>query len=140
MDQSELIHPEAFEPDPRDEESLDVWGFRDTRFHVRPDGVVQLTGSRYPLSGEELPDLLPWVQRTIHPDVRADDLNPPHYPPPIPEPRIPSAFLDEVRKLLGDDQWSDAPELRLRHGHGHTQEEMYAIKYGQLRRVPDLVV
>ena len=30
--------------------------------------------------------------------------------------------------------------MRLRHGHGHTQEEMYQIKYGKLTRVPDLVV
>jgi alkyldihydroxyacetonephosphate synthase len=28
----------------------------------------------------------------------------------------------------------------MRHGHGHTQEEMFAIKYGQLGRIPDLVV
>ena len=32
------------------------------------------------------------------------------------------------------------PENRLRHGHGHTQEEIYAIKHGQLARIPDLVV
>jgi alkyldihydroxyacetonephosphate synthase len=30
--------------------------------------------------------------------------------------------------------------LRLRHGHGHTLEEMYAIRHGRLERVPDLVV
>jgi alkyldihydroxyacetonephosphate synthase len=30
--------------------------------------------------------------------------------------------------------------VRLRHGHGHTQEDMWAIKHGALRRVPDLVV
>ena len=45
----------------------------------------------------------------------------------------------DVRKVwsakLGDDA-----ELRLRRGHGQTQEEMFRIKYDQLRRIPDLVV
>jgi len=135
-----LIHPEPIDPDPADEESLDVWGFRDTAFRLRPDGVVVLTGGRYALSGQELPDLLSWVHAKIHPDVAADDLHPPHYPPPIPEPRRHPVFLEEIRKFLAEDQLSEDPELRLRRGHGHTQEEMYAIKHGGLPRVPDLVV
>ncbi len=140
MNESELIRPEPFRADPGDEESPDVWGFCDTRFRARPDGVVELMGHRYPLCSEEMVDLLPWVRRTIHPDVRPDDLNPSHYPPPIPEPRVHPAFADEVRKFLAEDQLTEEAEIRLRHGHGHTQEEMYAIKYGRLPRVPDLVV
>ena len=58
------IEPDPPAPDPADVESLDVWGFRDTRFHARADGVVELTGTRYELSGQDLPDLLGWVQRT----------------------------------------------------------------------------
>jgi len=134
------IVPEPLAPDPTDEVALDVWGFRDTRFVARPDGVVVLTGSRYPLSGQELPELLAWTQRQIHPGVRPDDLNPAHYPPPIPEPRRHPAFEEEIRKTFAPAQISDEPEIRLRHGHGHTQAEMYAIKYGRLERVPDLVV
>ncbi len=123
-----------------DEEALDVWGFRDTRFVAREDGVVVLTGARYALSGQELPEILGWAQRQFHPDVRPDDLNLPRYPPAIPEPRRHTGFVDELRKTLTEDQLSEDPELRLRHGHGHTQEEMYAIKYGRIERVPDLVV
>ncbi len=85
-------------------------------------------------------DLLPWVQQTIHPDVSPFDLNPPHYPPAIPAPQENTCFEAAIRKWLDDDQVSADPELRLRHGHGHTQEEMYAIKYGRLTRIPDLVV
>ena len=43
------IEPEPLPTDPDDVESLDVWGFRDTRFRARPDGVVELTGRRYEL-------------------------------------------------------------------------------------------
>jgi alkyldihydroxyacetonephosphate synthase len=132
--------PESYQPPAGEEESLDVWGFRDTRFELRPDGVVELLGSRYALCGEEMVDLLDWVHETFHPDVAPDDRNEPHYPPAIPAPRRHEVFEDELRKFLDGDQWSHDPELRLRHGHGHTQEEMYAIKYGELPRVPDLVV
>ena len=45
-----------------------------------------------------------------------------------------------ARALFDDAQLSFDPITRLRHGHGHTQEEMYAVKYGQLGRMPDLVV
>ncbi|MDJ0848396.1 MAG: FAD-binding oxidoreductase [Myxococcota bacterium] len=138
--QAQRIVPEPVEVPARDVESLDVWGFADTRFVARPDGVVVLEGGRYELSGQELADLLPWVQGVIHPGVRPDNLNPPHYPPPIPEPRRNEAFLDEIAKSFAADQITEDPELRLRRGHGHTQDEMYAIKYGRIERVPDLVV
>ena len=138
--QAQRIVPDPVEPATRDVESLDVWGFEDTRFVARPDGVVVLEGSRYELSGQELADLLPWVQDTIHPDIKPDNLNPPHYPPPIPEPRRNDPFLDEIRKSFESDQISEDPELRLRRGHGHTQDEMHAIKYGRIERVPDVVV
>ncbi len=134
------IYPEALEPDPAEVESLDVWGFRDTAFEARADGVVVLKGSRYALCGEEMVDLLPWVQQKIHPEVSPFDLNSPHYPPWIPAPRENGAFEAAIRKHFRADQIGTDPELRLRHGHGHTQEEMYAIKYGYLARVPDLVV
>ncbi len=134
------IVPEPVETRPGDEEALDVWGFRDTRFVAREDGVVVLTGDRYPLSGQELPDLLPWAQVQFHPDVVPHDLNTPHYPPEIPEPRRHPDFLEELRKTLADDQLSEDGEARLRHGHGHTQTEMYAIKYGRIPRIPDLVL
>jgi alkyldihydroxyacetonephosphate synthase len=123
-----------------DAESLDVWGFRDTRFRARADGVVELTGARYELSGQELPDLLDWVKRTIHPDVSPDDLFVSSYPPAIPAPVRNEALLAELAKTLRAEQTSDDAELRLRHGHGHTLEEMWAIKHGRLARVPDLVV
>lgn len=130
-------------PPPRDDglESLAVWGFRDTAFEVLPDESVVLRGERYPLCGAEMPDILPWMRERIGVHIDPSDVHVPHYPPRIPPPRENAAFLQEVRKFLADDAISDDPEIRLRHGHGHTQEEMYAIKYGEgIPRVPDLVV
>src|SRR5207253_1292387 len=49
-------------------------------------------------------------------------------------------FLDELKGFLKPDQVAVDGEVRLRHGHGHTQEEMYSIKYTNLGRIPDIVV
>jgi len=125
---------------PEDEESPSVWGFRDTAFEIIDGSVVKMSGDRYELAGQDLPDLLGWVRDAIHPDVGVDNQNPSCYPPPIPDARIDDAFVSEVRTFLNDDQISDAAELRLRRGHGQTQEEMYSIKYDRLGRIPDLVV
>ena len=137
---AQRIVPEPTVIGPDEVESLHTWGFRDTRFVARPDGVVVLEGSRYELSGQELPDLLPWAQKTFHPDFAPDNLFLPEGPPRIPAPRRNPAFSEELRKGFAEDQLCEDDEVRLRHGHGHTQEEMYAIKYGRLARVPDLVV
>jgi alkyldihydroxyacetonephosphate synthase len=121
-------------------ESLDGWGFRDSAFEVLPNGNVMLTGDRYELSGVELPYLLPWVRKVMEIELSVADTHPSHYPSSIPEPRRNLPFLHEIRRLLPEDGLTEDPMVRLRHGHGHTLEEMYAIRHGRLERVPDLVV
>ncbi len=130
--------PPAESPD--EAESLDVWGFRDTRFEFNENGHVTIRGDRYELSGKELPRFLPWVREVLETHLDPDDVNAPRYPTRIPDPRPAPEFRAEVAGFLAPDQVDDAAEVRLRHGHGHTQEEMYAIKYGEIGRVPDLVV
>src|SRR5258705_8648232 len=58
----------------------------------------------------------------------------------MPESHIKPEFLTAIKNLLKPDQIDTTGEIRLRHGHGHTQEEMYSIKYTQLGRIPDIVV
>jgi alkyldihydroxyacetonephosphate synthase len=123
-----------------EDESLDVWGFRDTAFRILENGSVVLTGRRYALCGAELPGLLPWTRETFGIELPQDDLHPSRYPPPVPEPRENRGFLEELHKFLPEDAITNEARVRLRHGHGHTQDEMYAIKYGALGRVPDAVV
>ncbi len=140
LEAGERIFPGPAPSHPEDRESPDVWGFSDTCFRVNSRGHVELTGSRYALSGNELPDLLPWIGGILDLTLDPADTHPSAYPPRVPESRVAPALLEELEKCLGEDAISDDPALRLRHGHGHTQQEMYAIKYGRLERVPDLVV
>src|ERR1041384_1098462 len=126
-------------PTDRDEESLGGWGFRDSEFVVRPDGSVLLTGSRYPLSGLELPDLLPWIRTVMGAGSPAGDTHAPASPPALRAPRESPGFLAAGGEILPADAVSSDPLVRLRHGHGHTLEEFYALRYGRLERGPHLV-
>ena len=137
--QDARVFPEPAQADDGDE-SLDVWGFRDTRFALSEGGVVELTGKRYELSGKKLPSLVPWVRDVMGIEINPSSINRPSYPPAIPAAIQNDAFMAELEEVVRSSQFSAEPEMRLRHGHGHTQEEMYAIKYGEIPRVPDLVV
>src|SRR5262249_42417250 len=140
-DAAKIIKPQRRpQPGPDEAESFDVWGFRDTHFDISENGHVMIRGTRYELSGKELPRFLTLVREVLQIDVNAKDAHQPPYPTLIPEPQIASEFLADLQKFLSATQIDTNGEVRLRHGHGHTQEEMYAIKYGKLGRIPDLVV
>jgi len=69
-DASAIIYPDAPpKPSPAEAESLDVWGFRDTHFDFSENGHIIIRGSRYELSGKELPRFLPWVREVLVCDV-----------------------------------------------------------------------
>ena len=141
VDSPQIINPDPpAAPDPAEAESLDVWGFRDTHFDFSENGHVIIRGARYELSGKELPRFLPWVREVLECDVTPKDIHSPNYPTAIPAPHMQSEFLSELQRFLTPNQLDTTGEVRLRHGHGHTQEEMYSIKYTNLGRAPDLVV
>lgn len=129
-------------PPPSDdgEPRLDVWGFTDTRFVINAVGNVVLDGNRYLLSGQELPSFLPWIRDVFQADIGPHDTNPSRYPTEIPASRAGEPLLAELRKIVGEQHLTIDPAQRQRRGHGQTQSEMYAIKYGRLARVPDAVV
>lgn len=122
-------------------ESSDGWGFADTKFVVQPNESVVLTGKRYNISNVELPSLVPWLSKVLAAPLGYANRHEPHFPPPVPEPRpAPAGLLDGLRQILQPEQLSSEPLVRLRRGHGHTGAEIWAIRYGKLDRVPDLVV
>jgi alkyldihydroxyacetonephosphate synthase len=141
LNDAALVRPETPPaPGPDEAESLDVWGFSDTHFDFSQDGHVIIRGTRYELSGKELPRFLPWVREMLEIDVSPLDIHQPSYPTTIPEPQVRSEFLKDIQCILAPKQIDTDDERRLRHGHGHTQEEMYSIKYTKLGRIPDLIV
>jgi alkyldihydroxyacetonephosphate synthase len=126
----------AVDPSDQRGERFDGWGYADTAFDLE-NGVVKLSGSRYKNSGKFLPALLPWasVQLGAQLELRAE------YQSTTPTPVAPARPLPELERDLSASSiaFSTEDRLRKRHGHGHALEEVYAIRLGQLRRVPDLV-
>jgi alkyldihydroxyacetonephosphate synthase len=134
------IYPEVPPPKAEADLSLDVWGYHDSGFEITPGGDVSFKGDRYAISGTILPDLLPWASEVLGTEIDAGDVHTSAYPPEVPAARANSGFLEALSGVLGPEQIVDEAKLRLRHGHGQTQEEMWAIKYAAIPRVPDLVV
>src|SRR3984885_4638298 len=135
-----LIHPEPLKITADETESFDNWGFKDTRFSVNENGAATILGNRYELSGQELPRLLPWIRETLNIELDPEDVHQNSYPTEIPASVENKKFSDEIRVFLKETQIDTSGENRLRHGHGHTQEEMFAIKHKRLGRIPDMIV
>ena len=135
-----LVYPEPLRPENRDAESFDVWGFRDTRFAINESGHAVILGDRYELSGKELPRLLPWIRETLGIALDPKDVHQSSYPTNIMRPIEDEQFQNEIKEFLRSEQVTAEDEVRLRHGHGQTQQEMFAIKHEPLLRIPDLVV
>jgi alkyldihydroxyacetonephosphate synthase len=140
-----LAQGRIFPPPPpsrvEDAVSVDEWGFADTSFTVNADGAITVTGNRYPgLSGEVLPNLLPWFRTVVGIDFSIEDEDSGSYPPQVGDSKPAPAFLEKIEKVLDADQITTRPEIRLRHGHGHTVSEINAVRTIGFPRVPDYVV
>jgi alkyldihydroxyacetonephosphate synthase len=121
--------------------STQAWGFKDTTFAVDQSGAITVTGDRYPgLSGERLPELLPWFRKVVEIDFPLEPGEARHELPPVPEPRDASQFLSAISTSLKPSQISTDGATRLRHGHGHTVSEINAVRTEGFSRVPDYVV
>lgn len=140
MNEDKLIYPDPIVIGADEAESWENWGFRDTSFAINERDVVEITGTRYELSGQELPRLLPWIRETLAIELDPKDQHRNSYPTEIPAAVESPAFSKAIREFLKDEQIDASGENRLRHGHGHTQEEMYAIKHKRLGRIPDMVL
>lgn len=49
-------------------------------------------------------------------------------------------FVAEIQGFMGGDQIRFDVEVRLRHSHGHTQGEIFALKHAVIDRLSDVVV
>ena len=132
-----------------DSEAFGAWGYQDSCFvlTVKPDGSKSVTmkGSRYSISGKPMSRLAPFVEEelniVIDPTSRtfpiSSDLR------CIQQSCLCTESVKQLVALLGDDK--NRVSLRLvdcaRHGTGHSQEDMFALRTEFVGfRVPDAVV
>jgi alkyldihydroxyacetonephosphate synthase len=117
------------------------WGYADTRLELDGPRSVRMTGSRYVLSGQSMPHLIPFVEQMLglpfDPGTRVAET-----PPDVPAPRLDPALLAALERHLPADRRSTDPRARLAHSHGQlsVREIDRAIYGGGLPRVVDIVV
>ncbi len=118
------------------------WGYTDTKFEFTAPNTVRVTGSRYPLAGIDMPNLLPFVEETLGFPIRPEDMAAEQVDYNLPEPRHNPAFLEALQQSLSAKQISQDPKDRLIHSHGQLSvDEIYRLLYGdKLARPVDLVL
>jgi len=114
----------------------DGWGYSDTQFTINPDGLIELAGDRYLFSGKPMPALRQWFEDEV--GLNISDHSPSQEFPKLDPPIRNNEFIQAIKNQC--QQSSFSASQRLYHAHGHTSQEIYALKFGNFKRVPDMVV
>jgi len=126
-------------------ESYGAWGFRDSKFIVcfERDGTkyVTMKGKRYKISGKQLPNLISFLEKEsgLEVNILQVTLNEARTPS-LSKSELSELDFDKLRKVLSNDKsrFSMQSTDRVRHGTGHSQEDMFMIRSGRMSvRVPD---
>lgn len=113
------------------------WGYKDSEFRVNEKGVIEFTGSRYPIGNKELPYFTEWVKEVFGVDLNARKVSQP-VPKDLPEPLISPELSQAIAKLK--IEYSTTGIDRLVRAHGHTLREIFILKHGSFERIPDVVI
>lgn len=115
------------------------WGYRDSKIQFDTEkNICHFVGDRYDLSGHNLPALMDWFEQSCKADRSYTTPAKPLDLSSIPEPVRCEPFLEEAKYCC--KMYSEDPEDRLMHGHGHLVEEIFRLRHGRFDRIPDLVV
>ena len=112
------------------------WGYHDTAFDINDKGEAYLKGTRYLFSGKTLPHLRPWMEENAGLDI--DNASPAQDDCPVPPPQQNEGFLAEIKDQYAAISTTD--KERLFHAHGHTTQELFKLRWGEFKRVPDVVI
>ncbi|XP_071788558.1 alkyldihydroxyacetonephosphate synthase, peroxisomal-like [Asterias amurensis] len=114
------------------------WGYRDSKFEIDDTSNFSFTGSRYNIAGE-LPHFKAWIESIegINTDMKVDpqeEIRPENIPNVIRN----EDFVAAIQRA--GVSFSFDPQDRLFRAHGHTLEEIFALREGTFERVPDIVL
>ena len=101
---------------------------------MNPQGEVYLNGTRYDYSGKTFPHFASWIE-TFGLDFSDRIL--PQTQMPVDPPRMHPEFFSSLSSCTVHQTQEDTE--RIFHSHGHTLQEMHALKFGKIDRVVDIV-
>ena len=135
-----LLWPTS-EAELKDEESLDRWGFKDTKFiaqYVDGRPAAQISSQRYKALGRQpLFRLWELFQRQLSVPLNVRDMLPER---PIPDLPAPAHGLEESLTAAVPGRVLVDSESRLRAGTGHGLADIWRLRTRQMERFPDAVV
>ncbi|MCA9922442.1 MAG: FAD-binding oxidoreductase, partial [Anaerolineales bacterium] len=124
-----------------DERYAHRWGFTDSTFKRNGGYTVSFTGSRYALSGTEMPEFLPFVEEMLDIKLDLNYVKPEVTDKPAADPVFNDTFWQTLQQAFPASQYSYEKLERIVHSHGQTTaDEVYKVIYGRLDRIVDLVV
>ncbi|XP_053971193.1 alkyldihydroxyacetonephosphate synthase isoform X1 [Hylaeus volcanicus] len=140
-DAEHLIEPTTFQsaiPQKRHELlKWNGWGYRDSEFRVNEKNILEFTGNRYPIGNKELPYFTKWVQDVVGVDMTKKSPCQ-SMPTKFPEPVISSEHMEAIQEL--NIEYSTKGIDRFFRAHGHTVREIFILKHGMFKRIPDIVL
>lgn len=111
---------------------------------MHKNGEAYVNGtSRYVLSGKYLPDFRDYFEKYVGLNVeyKVDPQTFSEMKSKIPKSRICKEFIDGLEKIGKPYKFlSFDDECRLLHGHGHSCQELFQLRYGEFHRIPDVVI
>uniref|UniRef100_A0A0B8RYL8 Alkylglycerone-phosphate synthase n=1 Tax=Philothamnus irregularis TaxID=1899461 RepID=A0A0B8RYL8_9SAUR len=115
------------------------WGYNDSKFIFNKKGQGEFTGKRYRIGGLIFPLLKDWVEKTVggnmeHKTTPKASLNISDVPPSI----ATEEFLQDLQNAK--ISYTQEAESRLFRAHGHCLHEIFLLREGMFKRVPDVVV
>uniref|UniRef100_A0A6A7G5F9 Alkylglycerone-phosphate synthase n=1 Tax=Hirondellea gigas TaxID=1518452 RepID=A0A6A7G5F9_9CRUS len=114
------------------------WGFGDTSMVVNADGILEVTGDRYPFSGTILPHFRSWAETSIGLDIECESFSQDRSELVLPPPIRNSEFITAVESRCVMLTFHD--DERLLHSHGHTCQDIWSLRYGGFERYVDVVI
>uniref|UniRef100_A0A0N5C879 Alkylglycerone-phosphate synthase n=1 Tax=Strongyloides papillosus TaxID=174720 RepID=A0A0N5C879_STREA len=114
------------------------WGYNDSHFEINENGDVVMTGNKYDISGEILPNLRPWIEANLDVDVKNKIETALKTEVKFPKTINNQEFIDFLKE--NDISFTNGPQYRLVRSHGHTLHDMLMLRTGMPTRIPDIVV
>ncbi|XP_071603348.1 alkyldihydroxyacetonephosphate synthase, peroxisomal isoform X3 [Heliangelus exortis] len=115
------------------------WGYNDSKFIFNKKGQAEFTGKRYRLGGMILPTFKEWIEKTFgasleHKTTSRASLNINDVPPSV----VNEEFIQDLRATK--ISYSQDAEDRVFRAHGHCLHEIFVLREGMFKRIPDIVV
>ncbi|XP_042311254.1 alkyldihydroxyacetonephosphate synthase, peroxisomal isoform X3 [Sceloporus undulatus] len=115
------------------------WGYNDSKFLFNKKGQAEFTGKRYRIGGIVFPLLKEWLEKYVggsleHKITPRASLNISDVPPSVAN----EEFLQDLQ--TAKISYSQEAESRVFRAHGHCLHEIFLLREGMFKRVPDVVV